>query len=134
MQTQSLTPVLLTNLRDAWKAYVRTRVSKGLPENEKVPDGNEDAVWLRISELYQKSEWRQECLKRDEKFDLHYSSAVSPLPAHPGMSRDICLLLAENFGCRHCCSIPTRKWEHRPRRRSSTHRFIQRCLITITGY
>jgi len=83
MQTQSLTAALLTNLRDAWKAYVRTRVNKGLSENEKVSDGNEDAVWLRISELYQKSEWRQECLKRDEKFDLHYSSAVSPIACSP---------------------------------------------------
>lgn len=89
MQTQALTTALLTNLRDAWKAYVRTRVSKGLPENEKARDGNEDAVWLRISELYKKPEWRQECLKRDEKFDLHYSSAVSSLPAHPGISLDI---------------------------------------------
>jgi len=82
MQTQALTTALLTNLRDAWKAYVQTRVRKGLPENEKVPEGSEDTVWLRISELYQKPEWRQECLKRDEKFDLYYSSAVRLFIAH----------------------------------------------------
>ncbi|KIM45332.1 hypothetical protein M413DRAFT_66439 [Hebeloma cylindrosporum] len=80
-QTQALTTALLTKLRDAWKAYVRTRVSKGLPENEKVPEGDEDPSWLRISELYRKPEWKQECLRRDEKFDLHYSSARKTLDA-----------------------------------------------------
>lgn len=56
---------------------MRTRVNKGVPETEKAGDGIEEAAWLRISSLYSNPEWKQECLKRDEKFDMHYSSAVS---------------------------------------------------------
>ena len=73
----SLTSSLLDNARDSWKTYVRTRVSRAVSENEKAIEGTEEAAWIRISELYQTAGWRQECLKRDEKFDMYYSSAVS---------------------------------------------------------
>ncbi len=56
---------------------MRIRVSKGIPETEKAGNGNEEAAWSRISSLYSRPEWKKECLKRDEKFDMHYSSAVS---------------------------------------------------------
>lgn len=57
---------------------MRTRVNKGVSENDRATEGNEETAWSRISELYSNPEWKQECLKRDEKFDMYYSSAVSP--------------------------------------------------------
>ena len=75
-QTNTLTPILLSQVRDAWRTYVRDRVSKGVPENLKPTEGNELEVWTRISELYKNSEWRQESLKREGKFDMYFTSAV----------------------------------------------------------
>lgn len=75
-QTNTLTPILLSQVRDAWRTYVRDRVSKGVPENFKPTEGNEDEVWTRISELYKNNEWRQESLKREGKFDMYFTSAV----------------------------------------------------------
>lgn len=75
-QTNTLTPILLSQVRDAWKTYVRDRVGKGVPENLKPTEGNEDEFWTRISELYKNNEWRQESLKREGKFDLYFTSAV----------------------------------------------------------
>ena len=75
-QTNALTPILLSQVRDAWRTYVRDRVSKGVPENLKPTEGNEDQVWTRISELYKNNEWRQESLKREGKFDMYFTAAV----------------------------------------------------------
>ena len=75
-QTNTLTPILLSQVRDAWKTYVRDRVGKGVPENLKPTEGNEDEFWTRISKLYKNNEWRQESLKREGKFDLYFTSAV----------------------------------------------------------
>jgi cysteinyl-tRNA synthetase len=75
-QTNTLTPILLLQVRDAWRTYLRDRVSKGVSENLKPIDGNEDEAWTRISELYKKNEWRQESLKREGKFDMYFTSAV----------------------------------------------------------
>jgi cysteinyl-tRNA synthetase len=77
-QTTSLTSALLAQVRQSWNTYVRTQVNKGVPENDRATEENEEVAWLRISELYSNPEWKQECLKRDEKFDMHYSSAVRP--------------------------------------------------------
>ena len=75
-QTTSLTSALLNQVRQSWKAYMRTRVNKGLAETDKATEGTEEATWSRILDLYTQPEWKQECLKRDEKFDMHYSSSV----------------------------------------------------------
>lgn len=75
-QTNNLTPILLSQVRDAWRTYVRDRVGKGVPENLKPTEGNELEVWTRISELYKNSEWRQESLKREGKLDMYFTSAV----------------------------------------------------------
>ncbi|KAF8813902.1 hypothetical protein BYT27DRAFT_7180683 [Phlegmacium glaucopus] len=80
-QTNALTPNLLSQVRDAWRTYVRDRVSKGVPENLKPTDGNEDEAWTRISELYRNAEWRQESLKREGKFDLYFTSARRSIDA-----------------------------------------------------
>ena len=75
-QTNTLTSILLSQVRDAWRTYVRDRVSKGVPENIKPTEGDEDEVWTRISGLYKNNEWRQESLKREGKFDMYFNSAV----------------------------------------------------------
>lgn len=51
-------------------------MSRGLPANEKFTTGDEEIQWSRIVEMTQKQDWKQECLKRDEKFDMYFSSAV----------------------------------------------------------
>jgi cysteinyl-tRNA synthetase len=85
-QTNALTPILLSQVRNAWKTYVRDRVSKGVPEILKATDGNEEEAWTRISELYKNAEWRQESLKREGKFDMYFISAVC-LPHNALISR-----------------------------------------------
>ena len=75
-QTNTLTSILLSQVRDAWTTYVRDRVSKGVPVNLKPTDGNVNEAWTRISELYKNTEWRQETLKREAKFDMYFTSAV----------------------------------------------------------
>ena len=75
-QTNTLTLILLSQVRDAWRTYVRDRVSKGVPTNLKPKEGNEDDAWARISELYKDNEWRQEFLKREGKFDMYFNAAV----------------------------------------------------------
>ncbi|KAF8160698.1 tRNA synthetases class I (C) catalytic domain-containing protein [Crassisporium funariophilum] len=78
-ETQELTSALVLYLRDSWGTYVRDRVSRGLPEGEKPSPGKEADAWTRILELYQNSDWKQECLARDEKFDMYYTSAKRSL-------------------------------------------------------
>ncbi|KAF9564747.1 cysteinyl-tRNA synthetase [Agrocybe pediades] len=80
-QTNILDQSLLTRLWNSWNDYVRTRINKGLPENEKAKEGQEKEVWAKISDMYQNREWKQDCLKRDEKFDMHYTSARRALDA-----------------------------------------------------
>ena len=77
-QTTSLTAALVDKVRQSWRSYLRTSVNKGVPEKDRASEGNEETSWSRISELYNNPDWKQECLKRDEKFDMHYSSAVRP--------------------------------------------------------
>lgn len=40
--------------------------------------GSEEASWTQLSVLMQDAEWKYDCLKRDEKFDMHFTAAVSP--------------------------------------------------------
>lgn len=66
----------MATVSEAWVAYVRDRVNKGLPDDGKLAAGAEETGWARLSELVRKPEWKQECLKRDEKFDMHFTAAV----------------------------------------------------------
>ncbi|KAF9527326.1 tRNA synthetases class I (C) catalytic domain-containing protein [Crepidotus variabilis] len=70
-QTKSLDSSLLETVRQSWKSYVRTRVNKG----------REDEAWKILTQLYTNTQWKQECLKRDEKFDMHYTAARRSLEA-----------------------------------------------------
>jgi cysteinyl-tRNA synthetase len=76
-ETKSITTELITQLRSAWATYVQNKVSKGLSEPDKVAEGEEEKAWFCIVELARGTDWKQECLKRDEKFDMHFSAAVS---------------------------------------------------------
>lgn len=74
-QITTLSAALINQVRDAWRIHVRERLSKGLPNNEKPLEGQEDAAFSRICDSIGNPDWKQECLKRDEKFDMHFSSA-----------------------------------------------------------
>ncbi|PPQ74747.1 hypothetical protein CVT24_003854 [Panaeolus cyanescens] len=74
-QTTKLDEALLSRVTDAWKAFLRDRVSKGLVDAEKITEGNEGEGWKKVLENYQNPTWKQECLKLSEKFDMFYSSA-----------------------------------------------------------
>ncbi|KAF9452772.1 cysteinyl-tRNA synthetase [Macrolepiota fuliginosa MF-IS2] len=81
LDSTALTPELVVTVSKAWVAYVTERVNKGLPGGEKLTAGAEEAGWTRLYELTQKPEWKQECLKRDEKFDMHFTAANRCLSA-----------------------------------------------------
>jgi len=63
-------------IHSAWKEYIRSEVNKGLLENEKIIEGNEEGAWKSLSQKIQDVSWKQECLKRYEKFDMAFSAAV----------------------------------------------------------
>jgi len=71
-----LTSRLVDEIHSAWKEYVRSEVNKGLPENEKIVQGKEEDSWKALSQKIQDLSWKQECLKRYEKFDMAFSAAV----------------------------------------------------------
>ncbi|KAF5351909.1 hypothetical protein D9756_007640 [Leucocoprinus leucothites] len=77
----TLSANLLATITEAWVDYTRGRVNKGLPDDQKLSEGNEEMSWPRLSELIQNSEWKQECLRRDEKFDMHFTAANRSLLA-----------------------------------------------------
>lgn len=80
-----MTSDLIDHVHLAWRTYVRENVAKGLPKSERPLEGDEEKAWLRIGKLIQDQTWKQDCVRRDEKFDMHFSSAVrfsrhQPLP------------------------------------------------------
>jgi cysteinyl-tRNA synthetase len=75
-----LTARLVDEIHSAWKEYIRSEVNKGLPENEKIVEGGEEDAWKTLSQKIQQDlSWKQECLKRYEKFDMACSAAVRTL-------------------------------------------------------
>jgi len=75
-ETTSLSTELVAKVETAWAAHVKENISKGLPDNEKIQEGEEEKAWAWISAEIQKPEWKQACLRREEKFDMYVSSAV----------------------------------------------------------
>jgi hypothetical protein len=71
-----LTPRLTEEIYSAWKDYIRSEVNKGLLGGEKIVEGEEEDAWKVLSQKVQDSAWKQECLKRYEKFDMAFSAAV----------------------------------------------------------
>lgn len=72
----ALTPELLDFVYSSWTSFVQSKVAKGLPETEKPAAGSEADAWSGLSARFQDKAWKQECLKRDEKFDMQFSAAV----------------------------------------------------------
>jgi hypothetical protein len=77
-ETIAASPGLVMNLRDAWRTYVHDKLGKGkgLPDGDKPAPGDEEKSWSRLVELFQNKDWKQECSKRDEKFEMYFSAAV----------------------------------------------------------
>ncbi|ESK93375.1 cysteinyl-trna synthetase [Moniliophthora roreri MCA 2997] len=73
--TKSLNADLISQVQVAWRKFIREEFRNGLPDDERPSEGEEESKWVRISELIQNKEWKQACLRRDEKFDMNFSSA-----------------------------------------------------------
>jgi cysteinyl-tRNA synthetase len=75
----SLTQGLLDEVRSSWDSFVRSKVSKGLPSEEVPPFGSEWQAWGELSIKAANKAWKNDALKRDEKFDMHFTAAVRSL-------------------------------------------------------
>jgi len=77
-ETTAASAELIAELRDAWRTYVQDKLSKGkgLPDGDKPVPGAEEKSWPRLVDLFNDRIWKQECSKRDEKFEMHFSAAV----------------------------------------------------------
>ena len=76
-----MTPELLETVTNAWADYVQSKVSKALQDPDKPASGSEKDAWPHLVPRFQSADktWKQECLKRDEKFEMHFSAAVRNL-------------------------------------------------------
>lgn len=65
-------------MTDSWTSYVRSKVSKGLVDADKLVQGEELDKWAVLQGRFGSADktWKQENLKRDEKFEMHFSAAV----------------------------------------------------------
>ena len=84
----ALTAELVEFVLQSWTDYVRTKVSKGLPNESRVEAGKEWESWEALVELFQDKAWKQEGLKRDEKFEMHFTAAVG-VPRHHHRRLDV---------------------------------------------
>lgn len=75
-QQKALTPELLDVVLNSWLRYVQSKVSKGLPDGERPTPGTEQDAWPNLVSRFQDKAWKQDCLKRDEKFEMHFTAAV----------------------------------------------------------
>jgi cysteinyl-tRNA synthetase len=75
-ETKTMTSDLINQVHAAWRTHVREKVAKGLPNSERPIEGDEETAWPRLCELVQDIGWKQECIRRDEKFEMYFSSAV----------------------------------------------------------
>ncbi|KAK0476727.1 tRNA synthetases class I (C) catalytic domain-containing protein [Armillaria novae-zelandiae] len=80
-ETTSVSSDLIDRIRVDWRTYVREKVGKGLPDAEVPSPGEEDTKWSGIVVLAQDTQWKQDCLRRDEKFDMYFSSASRTVAA-----------------------------------------------------
>ncbi|KAI0026764.1 tRNA synthetases class I (C) catalytic domain-containing protein [Vararia minispora EC-137] len=74
--TKTLSPELLADVRDAWTTHVRARVRKGLVEADAPADGAEWDAWPALEAKFKDRAWRQDALRRDEKFEMHFNAAA----------------------------------------------------------
>jgi len=58
---------------------VRSKVSKGLSADEVPPFGLECQAWSKLSISATDKAWKDDALRRDEKFEMHFTAAVRSL-------------------------------------------------------
>ncbi|KZT29170.1 cysteinyl-tRNA synthetase [Neolentinus lepideus HHB14362 ss-1] len=85
----ALNPTLIEEVRSAWAAYLQSKLSKGLPEGFAQDGASSDELFDRIREYANDSQWRSECLKRDEKFSMHLTVADRSFTALSTASRQL---------------------------------------------
>lgn len=56
-----------------------SKVSKGLPPDEVPPIGLERQTWSKLSIKISDKAWKDEAIKKDEKFEMHFNAAVSSI-------------------------------------------------------
>lgn len=74
-ETDALSRDLVDQLETAWADFVQSKVSKGLPDTDRPSKGKEKEAWPLLVTQFQDKAWKQEGLKRDEKFEMHFSAA-----------------------------------------------------------
>ncbi|GBE80478.1 Cysteine--tRNA ligase [Sparassis crispa] len=74
-ETTALSPTLIDQVQEAWAAYLDSKVGKGISEAERPSKGKERETWPQIVEQFNNKTWRQDGLKRDEKFEMHFFAA-----------------------------------------------------------
>jgi cysteinyl-tRNA synthetase len=80
LRTTSLSPSIIAETREAWANFVLSKkLSKGLPDADRPTPGTEAESWPSLIQKFNDKSWRTECLKRDEKFEMNFTSAVSTL-------------------------------------------------------
>ena len=72
----TLTFDLLNTVHEAWVGYIKIYVHKSLSDGQNLDEEKEELDWPKLSELIGNSEWKRECLKRDEKFEMYFTVAV----------------------------------------------------------
>jgi cysteinyl-tRNA synthetase len=81
-RTTSLTPELLVQVDEAWSQYARSQLFPGLPDTDRPAVGEEKTQWSKLLTLNENVEWRAGCLKRDEKFGMHFTAVVRCYQEH----------------------------------------------------
>jgi len=94
----SLTQNLLDEVRSSWDSYVRSKVSKGLLSEDVPPFGSEWQAWSGLCIKAADNDWKNDSLKRDEKFDMHITAAVRFLPCRLEQPIDIATLVPCSWG------------------------------------
>ncbi|KAH9985349.1 tRNA synthetases class I (C) catalytic domain-containing protein [Russula vinacea] len=103
-EATSLTQGLLDEVRTSWDSYVRSKVSKGLPSEEVPPFGSEWQAWGELSIKAANKAWKNDALKRDEKFDMHFTAATDTELAR-GLVDDSADILALSLDTKNGASV-----------------------------
>lgn len=106
-QTSSLTLDLLAKVQNAWQSHVLDKVSKGLPDSIKPTAEGIHILWPQIEAIRDDMFQKAECLKRDEKFEMHLSTAVGLFPLYATILR-LCTTDSYSFSTIDCSKSPQR--------------------------
>ncbi|EPT04661.1 hypothetical protein FOMPIDRAFT_1113207 [Fomitopsis schrenkii] len=74
-ETTLLSQALVDQVEAAWVDYVLSKVRKGLADSDRPSKGKERESWPELVTRFEDKAWKQDGLKRDEKFEMHFSAA-----------------------------------------------------------